>query len=164
MTVQIEKVILRNLAYNEEFSRKVLPFVKDEYFLEDEERLYFNRLYAHFIDYNKLPTMEAMVVDLKAQKVPAKIFDAAVILAEELNNSKNEPIDNAWLLDQTEEFCQNRAYYLAIIELVKISKGEEKNLSKSAAPEIMTKALAVSFDADVGHDYLRNADNRFEYY
>jgi replicative DNA helicase len=163
MAIQREKIILRNLQYNETFARKVLPHMREEYFLDDGDRLFFSTLYGHFAQYNSLPNYETMIVSLDKSKANAKAFDAAATMAEEFHANQNEPIDEEWLTHEAEEFCQDIAYYNAIIELVKLQK-EGNRLSKTAAPKIMESALAVSFNTDVGHDYLKNSDERYTYY
>ena len=167
MNIEREKIILRNIQYNELFARKVIPFIKEEYFLQDDERLFFSRLYAYFIQYNKLPTMEAMVIDINSQvKVPQPTVDGALKLVEDFNANKSEPIDDVWLLDQTEEFCKDQALYLATMEIVQIQSSTDKNarLTRTAIPAIMQKALAVSFDTNVGHNYLEGFDARYDFY
>ena len=161
----IENVILCNLQYNADYTRKVIPFLKKEYFSNPIERLYFERIEDFFKKYNALPTKDAISIDLQSQKVPQSIFDEAIKLAKEYElTNKKQVQDMAWLLENTERFCKDRSLYNALIEAVSISNGENKKLSTTAIPDILSKALSVSFDTNIGHDYISNADDRYDYY
>lgn len=164
MTIEIEKVILRNLQYNEDFARKVLPFIKEEYFLQDDDRLFFARLLKHFTDYNALPTKEAMILDIQNLKLNIDTLRSAIRMSEDFSKDLAQPVNKDWLLEQTEEFCKDKALYLALQEAIQIKDGNNKSLNKTAIPDIMAKALAVSFDSDIGHNYLKDTDKRYEFY
>ena len=164
MTVEIEKVILRNLQYNEDFARKVLPFIKEEYFLQQDDRLYFARLEKYFNEYNALPTKEAMVIDIQDLKTSQDIVTSSIKMAEDFSADKGSPVNTNWLMDQAEEFCRGKALYLALMESIAIADGNNSSLQKTAIPDILSKALAVSFDSDIGHDYLKDTDKRYEFY
>ena len=163
MTVEVEKIILRNLNYNEDFARKVMPFIKEEYFLQDDERLYFSRLEKHFVEYNALPTKEAIILDIQDLKLHADTVNSAVKMAEVFAEEQGTPVTTNWLMDEAEKFCKEKAVYLALMEAVQIQGGTSK-LGVSAIPDILMKACSVCFDSDVGHDYLNGFDKRHEFY
>lgn len=160
----ISEVILRNLQYNEEFIRKVNPFLKEEYFETAEEKIYYKSITGYFITYNKVPPKEAIQIDFQNMKIPQESFNILMEMSEKFEKDKNLPIEETWLLKETEQLCQDRAFHLALLQCVEIASGDNKQLSKTAAPDIMTKALSVSFDRNIGHNYMKDTDARFEYY
>ena len=154
----ISQLILNQLCTNEEFTRRALPFLKDVYF-ERGEKLLFAVL-SHFIDkYNTVPTEAALKVEL--QRIP-NISNEIMDLVSKAYQA--EPVDIQWALDETEKFCQERSIYLAIMESIQIIDGKHKELSNNAIPDILSKALAVSFDTNVGHDYIDASDSRYDFY
>lgn len=156
-----DTVIIGNLFANEQFCRKVLPFLKEEYFNSPSTKAVYSQINAHFQKYNTLPSREALLIDLTDAKGLGQDDFAA---AEDLvTNLKADPKDLGWLVDMTEKFCKNRALHNALMDCVAIMGGKSKMLD-AAMPEILTKALAVSFDNSVGHDYLEDAENRFKGY
>jgi len=165
MQQRIESLILRNLIHNEEFSRKVLPFLKDEYFMEHTDKLLYNEV-SNFIEkYNNLPTKEALVIELDDTNLKDDEFEAVTELINQLEVEKNEEPDIQWLLETTEKFCQDKAIYNAVVSSIQILDEPEKSKSdKGAIPELLTDALSVSFDPHVGHDYLLDSDERFDFY
>jgi replicative DNA helicase len=160
----LEKAILSNLAFNEEFSRKVIPFLRDDYFQDSSEKI-THKLIDQFIKkYNKLPTKESLLIDLAdAPNVNEQEFDKSKVYINELDvNYLNADIK--WLLDQTERFCQDRAIFNAIGKSVRILNNKESDLAKTAIPGLLQDALAVSFDNHVGHDFLEDSEARWKKY
>lgn len=153
----IQQTILRNLLTNETYLRRVVPFLKKEYF-EGEYKIVFNEVVSFVNKYNKLPTKESIQVDMTA----AGSFDQVSGLIDEV--FKAEPVNEDWLINSTEKWCQDRAIYLAIMESINIIDGKNQSLTKNAVPEILSDALGVSFDPNVGHDYIDDSDDRFEFY
>jgi replicative DNA helicase len=162
--VQIEKVILKNLVKNESFTRRVLPFLKSEYFTNEVERNIFNEIRDFTIKYNNLPTTDALLIEVDSLRgLTADQARDASTLIKDLN--ADEVDTNAdWLLDSTEKFCQEKAIYNAIMQSIEIMNNKGGTLTKGAIPDLLTQALAVTFDPNVGHDYLEDFEERFEYY
>ena len=153
----IQQTILRNLLSNEEYLRKVIPFLKKEYF-ESEHKILFNEVVSFVHKYNKLPTKESITVDMTAAGTLDKVSGLVDIVFTP------EPVNEDWLLNSTEKWCQDRAIYLAVMESINVIDGKNQSLTKNAVPEILSDALAVSFDTNVGHDYIDNSDDRFDFY
>ena len=153
----IQQTILRNLLSNEDYLRKVIPFLKKEYF-EAEHKVLFNEIVSFVNKYNKLPTKESITVDMTT----AGTLDSVSGLVDTVFTP--EEVNEEWLLNSTEKWCQDRAIYLAIMESINVIDGKNQSLTKNAVPEILSDALAVSFDTNVGHDYIDNSDDRFEFY
>jgi hypothetical protein len=166
MSVEREKIILRNLQYDEIYMRKVIPFMKADYFIQDDDKLYYNTLENYFTKYNALPSREAVVLALRAMKgVPVSFITSALTMADDFDRDKATPVNIEWLVNESEEFCQDKALYLAMLESLKIMESSNKDrLARTAIPEILTKANAVSFDSDIGHDYIKGFDERFAFY
>lgn len=153
----IQQTIIRNLLSNEEYLRKVIPFLKKEYF-EAEYKNVFNEIVSFVSKYNKLPTKETLTLDMTNNGS----FDPASELIDLVFTP--EKVNDEWLIDNTEKWCQDRAIYLAIMESINIIDGKHQSLTKQALPEILSDALGVCFDTNVGHDYIDNSDDRFEFY
>ena len=153
----IQQTIIRNLLSNEEYLRKVIPFLKKEYF-EAEYKNVFNEIVSFVSKYNKLPTKETLTLDMTNNGS----FDPAAELVDLVFTP--EKVNDDWLIDNTERWCQDRAIYLAIMESINIIDGKHQSLTKNALPEILSDALGVCFDTNVGHDYIDNSDERFEFY
>ena len=153
----IQQTIIRNLLSNEEYLRKVIPFLKKEYF-EAEYKNVFNEIVSFVSKYNKLPTKETLTLDMTNNGS----FDPAAELVDLVFTP--EKVNDEWLIDNTEKWCQDRAIYLAIMESINIIDGKHQSLTKQALPEILSDALGVCFDTNVGHDYIDNSDDRFEFY
>jgi replicative DNA helicase len=162
--MSLEKTILKNLLKNETYTRKVLPYLKDEYFTIEEERAVFREIENFIGKYNKAPTLDALAIELDAlanlTETQAKGVRAIV------DDLKADDIDTNtdWLIDSTEKFCQEKSIYLAIMNSIDIMNNPKSKLSKGAIPQLLADALAVSFDPNVGHDFLEQSDERFEYY
>lgn len=162
INANIEQTVLRNLLVNEGYMRRVLPFIKPEYF----EGVYSNlfKEVAKFVaKYNKLPTAESFKIELDDnQTMSDEHYRHAVEIIPEI--FKIEEIDDEWLYNKTEKWCQDRALFNAVMESISIIDGKHQDLTKNALPDILTKALSVSFDTNIGHDYLENIQERFDFY
>ena len=162
---RLETTILKNLLFNEDYARKILPFIKLEYFSDNTEKNVFKEIEEHIQHYKHLPTYESIVINFTESKslTEEQVRDA-VQLVREINADKEEPTDVDWLINQTEKFCQDRALYNAIMKSVKILDDKTQKENKGAIPKMLSDALGVSFDTSVGHDYMDDADARFEFY
>ena len=162
MPTNLEQTILRNLLTDESYMRKVLPFIKPDYF-EGIYRILFREAGKFVAKYNKLPNAEAFKIELdNADKLNDEQYNLAMDIVPQLFT--NDKVDDKWLLDTTEKWCQDRAIYLAIMESISIIDGKHEQLTKGALPDLLTKALGVGFDLQVGHDYVENAEDRFQFY
>jgi replicative DNA helicase len=158
----MELTILRNLLCNEQFYRKVIPFLKPEYFNEKYERILFEEIFNFSVKYNLMPTTEVLIINLQNRKdLNEDTYQKTVNTIGELHK---EPVEYNWLLDSTEKWCKERAIYLALLESINIADGENTKLSTDSIPNILQEALAVSFDEHVGHDYFENGSERYEFY
>ena len=162
MNIRIEQTILRKLLTDDEFMRKVLPFIKAENF-EGPYKTLFKEA-GKFVDkYNKLPTREAFLVELNEHSnLSNEAFSTAVDIAQNLFDG--DKVDEKWLLENTEKWCQDRAIYNAVMESITIIDGKHEKLTKNALPNLLQEALGVAFDTQVGHDYVEQAGERFEFY
>ncbi len=161
-TANVEQTILRNVLTDEKYMRKVLPFIKPDYF-QGAYRTLFKEVGKYVSKYNKLPSHESLVVELQEHsKMSSEQFQMSMDIIPHLFT--NEQIDEAWLIDTTEKWCQDRAIHNAIMESISIIDGKHDSLTKGALPDLLTKALGVSFDKKVGHDYVENAEQRYEFY
>ena len=162
MSEQFEKTLLSNLIFNEEFTRKVIPFLQDDFFKDRDQVTLFNIINNFVLKYNNLPTKEAISVELSNNKTLTE--DEFKNTNQLLNSLTYEEVEPQWLLDTTERFCKDRAVYNAVLKGIKIIDGKDKKHTPEAIPSILSDALAVSFDTHIGHDYLNQTDDRFEYY
>ncbi|HIK67600.1 MAG TPA: DNA primase [Flavobacteriales bacterium] len=162
--MRTETAILKNLLQNEEYTRKVLPFLKMEYFTENADKIVYDKVNDFVIKYNTLPSKEALVIELQEMKINEEEFKESIELLDEINSNSEEYTDINWLLDITEKFCQDKAIYNAVVESISILDNPKSTADKGAIPDILSDALAVSFDPHVGHDYLDDSDARFDYY
>ena len=159
---RIERTALKNLIHNEEYTRKVLPFLKVDYFEDRSEKIIFTEIERFISQYNKTPTKETLQIDIgKRKDLNEKEYENIVNLISTLNK---EEVDLDWLVNTTEKFCKDRAIHNAIMEGIHIIDGRDKNHTPEAIPEILADALAVGFDRQVGHDYLSDTEKRFDYY
>ena len=162
MTEKIEQSIFRNLLCNEEYYRKVLPFLKADYFQEIDERVIFEEIQDFSVEYEKLPTKEVLEINLQNRNdLTEDVYKESIT---KINQFSTEWVDKDWLVNTTEKWCKDRAIYNALLQSIKIADGADKNLSRDAIPSILQEALAVSFDEYIGHDYVDNAEQRYEYY
>ena len=158
----LEQTILRNILTDEDYMRKVLPFIKPDYF-EGVYRILFREAGKFVGKYNKLPTAESFKIELdQSDKLTGEQYVMAVDILPQLFSK--ETIDERWLLDTTEKWCQDRAIYNAIMESIPIIDGKHETMTKGALPDLLSKALGVAFDTNVGHDYVENSEERFDYY
>ena len=158
----IEITILKNLIHNDEYSRKVIPFINKEYFEEFHQKIIFEEVCTFIVKYNSLPTKETLIIESEkrtdiTEDVFGKIQDCVGLLDD-------TPNDLQWLLDTTEKWCKDRAIYLALVESIAIADGNNDKKNQDAIPSILSDALAVSFDNQVGHDYLEDYEQRYESY
>ena len=159
---KIEVTILKNLLSNEDYLRKVLPFIKDEYFSEKSELTVFKSIVDFVNKYNTVPTIEALEITLQKSKETEQVFKESVELLKTLQAT--EKINTQWLLDETERFCKDKAVYNAIYRSIGILNDNDKVYTKDSIPSLLQEALGVSFDRSIGHDYYDDAENRYEYY
>ena len=160
--INIEQTIIRNVICNEEYMRKVLPFLKVEYF-QDIHKLLFKEIGIYVSKYNKLPSMESFKIEIdQSDKFNEQSYSQAMDILPDLFNT--DSVDEKWLLDTTEKWCQDRAVYNAVMESITIIDGKHKKLTKNAIPEVLQDALAVSFDTNIGHDYIEDAESRYDFY
>ena len=159
----IENAIFGNLVYNEEYARKCIPFLKEEYFSTQDQKALFRLIKGYVDKYNSFPTKEVMAIDLSnTEGINEDTFKNCKELISGLTHDKATKID--WLLDQTEKFCQDKAIYNAIMASIGILDDSTGKTSKGAIPQILIDALAVSFDTHIGHDFLEDADTRYDFY
>ena len=159
----IEKTILANLIHNEQYTRKVLPFIKGDYFSDRTERTVFEEIQKFVDKYNDLPNQNALEVELDSRKdLNEEDYKRVLSVVTELKKDDNVIFD--WLVETTEDFCKDKAVYNAIVDGIAIIDGKDKKRGVDALPTILTDALAVGFDNRIGHDYLLDTDERFEFY
>ena len=159
---RVETTILNNLLFNEEYTRKVLPFLRPEYFEEKCDTLVFEQISSFLTQYDKLPTKEVLNIELqKRVDLSQDEYSLVTRLVESLVPTES---DRTWVLDTTESWCKERAIYLALMESIKIADGQDEKKSADAIPSILSDALSVGFDQHVGHDYINDSKDRFEYY
>ena len=159
---RIELLILRNLIYNEEYTRKVIPFIKDDYFEEQNQKIIFQEISSFIQEYNKLATKEILSIEVeKRNDINDSNFKEVVDIISSLEDEVGE-LD--WLIDSTEKWCRDRAIYLALMESIQLADGKDDSKGRDAIPSILSDALGVSFDNNIGHDYLLNYEDRYDFY
>jgi replicative DNA helicase len=154
---------MKNLLTNEEYTRKVLPYLKAEYFLDPSEKFLFNCINEYIDQYNNLPSVEALSVIVNDSTVTDNILEETNVIVSSINTLESD-FDLEWLYDTTEEFCQDKAIYNTIMESVNIIEGKHDLFTKNHIPEMMSDAISISFDVNVGHDYIEDSDQRFDFY
>jgi len=159
---RIEKVILRNLVYNEEYLRKVLPFIEPDYFNDRNERVVFEHITKYAAEYNSLITKEVLQIEIEDRRDITQ--DEVKNIYGTINELEDIECDFEWLSDTTEKWCRDRAIYLALMESIKIADGQDDKKNRDAIPTILSDALSVSFNRNVGHDYLEDYEERYELY
>ena len=158
----VEILILRNLLYNEEYLRKVIPFIKTDYFEQPVQKVIFEEIWNFVQEYNQATTKEVLCIEIeKRSDITDTTFKEITQLISYL---EDVPTDYDWLLDTTEKWCRDRAIYLALMESIALADGKDKEKDRDAIPSILSDALAVSFDTHVGHDYLLDYGARYESY
>jgi replicative DNA helicase len=159
----IEQVILSNLIYNEQYVRRVSPFLNESLFHDKNERILYKAVQSFISKYNTPPTKEAVIISLdKNKSINEDEYKTIVSILEELSADESTNFD--WLINETEKFCKDKAVYNAIMESIHIIDGKSKDKSDTAIPEILSDALAVSFDTHIGHDYIEDAEERYDFY
>jgi len=161
MKDRLENIILGNLLDNDEYFRKVLPFLKPEYF-SGIHRILLNKIQTYSLKYNKAPTKQALAISIEEDRHVSE--GELPALGEWLENNMVFTSDPQWLLDETEKYCKDKAIYNAIMEGIQIIDGRNSDLGPNALPDLLSKALQVGFDNNIGHDYIENADSRYEFY
>lgn len=159
---RIELVILKNLIFNDSYSRRVLPFMKAEYFSDACEKIVFEKISEFILKYDARPSKEALLIaasrdDKISTEIESNVKDMIV-------SFENNSVDEKWLIEQTEEWCKDRAIYIALLSSIKIADDKKSKFSRGNIPKMLTDALAVSFDPNVGHSYLDDTDARYEGY
>ena len=159
---RIENLILRSLVYNEKYSRKVIPFIEPDYFHDSSERVLFEEIAQYMVKYNSRPSKEALGIEVEARsdltESEVQNLRETLLVFDEVTGT------DQWMMDSTEKWCKKQAIYNALMESVSIANGDSKQKTEDAIPSILSDALAVSFDSNVGHDYIENAEERFEFY
>jgi len=161
MSNRLESVILENLLNNEEYARQVLPFLQEDYFHERPDKLIFKQIHSHFDDFNKAPDKAALIIAAEDFNINKSEYDHVVEAIESLGEASQQ---TEWLMQKTEDFCKDKAVFNAIMKSINIIEGKDPKFSKEALPAILQDALAVSFDKSVGHDFVIDADARYDFY
>ena len=159
---EIENLVIKNLLLNEEYVRKALPFIKSDYFADTTGKKLFEVVSKYFVEYSALPTKEALVIDVG--QLEGISDDQHKQIVESIFKIDNEESDYEWILDTTENWCKERALYLALMSSIKIAEGNDEKRATGAIPTILSEALAVTFDNHIGHDYLEDYEERYEFY
>lgn len=162
MAKKIETLILNNLLNKENYLRKVIPFIKDEYFTDWAERKIFKHIQTFVDTYNAPPSTEALHIILQNDKTITE--DEFSKMSEIIQTFNDEQTNDEWLLNETEKFCKDKAVYNAIVQSIQIIDGKDLNHNPDGIPAILQEALGVCFDSSVGHDYINDAESRYEYY
>ena len=161
LTQRIEQIILTNLIHNEDFTRKVIPFIKTEYFQDGVEKVVFETIWNYVENYKANPTIETLVIDVQKVVQNEEQHKACLEYIEKISPGNS---DQEWLIKETEEWCKERAVYNAILNGIHIIDGKDKKRTPEVLPSILSEALAVSFDTNIGHDYTEQSEDRFEFY
>ena len=159
--LRLEQTILSNLIHNEDFARTAIPFIKDEYFQDGIEKVIFQTILNYTNQYSVNPTIEALSIDVQKKSLNEEQFKQAV---EDLSGIEKTDTDLQWLLDQTEQWCKDKAIYNAILNGIHIIEGKDREQTPDALPGILSEALSVSFDTNIGHDYMEQSEDRYEFY
>jgi replicative DNA helicase len=163
--MNLERAIFNNLLNNETYARKTIPFLKPEYFHNRNDKVVFELINAYVMEYNAFPTKEAMLVDLNNRdNISEDQFKECKEIVEEIPDQPDQLSNVDWLVDQTEKFCQDKAIYNAIMASIQVMDDKSGKLSKGSIPQLLSDALAVSFDTSIGHDFIEDAESRFEFY
>ena len=158
----VEDLILSNLIHNEGYGRKVIPFLRTEYFHNKIDRVLFDSIDTYVQTYNSFPNQTALDVEVQDNRGLSE--DEYKLVKEKLNALESKPADLQWLVDQTEKFCKDKAIYNAISASIKIIDDKTGKLTQGSIPSLLEAALAVSFDTHIGHDFIDDAEDRYEFY
>jgi len=160
--MSIERVILSNLLHNDEYARKVIPFLKTEYFQDYSERVVFDLVDDYVKKYNEFPSLTAIAIELTEKEgLNDQVFENTKNILSSLEKTE---VKLDWLIDNTEKWCQDKALYLGIMKSISIMDDKSGSLTKGAIPQILSDALAVSFDNHIGHNFIDDAETRFDFY
>ena len=158
----VELLVLRSLLYNEDYARKVVPFIRGDYFEPPSQKIVFEEVSEFITEYDELPSKEALYIEVeKREDVNEEIYKQVKELIGVLDDS---PADQDWLVNTSEKWCRDRAIYLALMESIQLADGKDDKKGRDAIPSILSDALAVSFDNNIGHDYLQDYEERYESY
>jgi len=159
---RIETTILRNLICNEDYARKVIPFIQPDYFEQRSEKVIFEEVTQFIVKYNSSITIEALNIEIENR---TDLTESEISEVRDINASLTDAVvEQQWLLDTTEKWCRDRSIYLALMESIQIADGNDEKKTRDAIPTILSDALAVSFDNHIGHDYLQDYEDRYESY
>jgi len=159
----IETTVLAGLLHNEDYMRRVVPFLSEEYFGDFTEKMVYKSITDYIIDYNNTPTKSALKIAIdEKSNISDDQYTSIVELIESLEYDPKTDID--WIVDKTEKFCQDKAVFNAVREAILVLDGNHQDLDKGSIPDLLTKALGVSFDQNIGHDFLEQAEDRFDFY
>ena len=158
----IESTIIKNLVGDDTYVRKVIPYIKPEYFNEYSDKILFDIINNFVVTYGQTPTKEVLSIEVDNRKDLNE--DSYKQLQVKIDDIDNTEVDSQWLLDATEKWCKQRAVYLALLDSVKIADGQDDKRTEDAIPSILQEALAVSFDDHIGHDYIEDYADRFDFY
>ena len=161
-SMSIERTILAQLISNEEFTRKTIPFLKEEYFQEKPDKIVFQEIKKFIEKYNNLPTKESLLIELDNRRDISDTEHNSII--DSMKSLEIKDFNKKWLMDNTEKFCKDKAVYNAILQGINIIQGKDKKYTAEAIPEILSDALAVGFDTNIGHDYTTDGESRFDFY
>jgi hypothetical protein len=161
MTNSLQTVILQNLLTDEAFCRKTIPHLKTDYF-EGPHRHVYNLILDFVVKFNKLPNPTALLIELEHSAYSGNASDYIEVIESLVPPAEKPELE--WLLEKTEKWCKDRAVYLAIMESISIIDGKSKDKSEGHIPDLLQKALSVTFDSNVGHDYITNSDDRYNFY
>ncbi|MGA1443889.1 MAG: DnaB-like helicase C-terminal domain-containing protein, partial [Methylophilaceae bacterium] len=159
---RLELTILKNLIFNEDYARKVIPFIQPEYYEQRVEKIVFEEIVKFIVKYGSSITIEALNIEIDNRRDLSESENKEII--ELLSKLNDIPVDAKWILDVTEKWCRDRAIYLALMESIHIADGNDEKKGRDAIPSILSDALAVSFDNNIGHDYLVDYEGRYDYY
>ena len=159
---RLELTILKNLIFNEDYARKVIPFIQPEYYEQRVEKIVFEEIVKFIVKYGSSITIEALNIEIDNRRDLSESENKQI--GELLSKLNDSPVDEKWILDVTEKWCRDRAIYLALMESIHIADGNDEKKGRDAIPSILSDALAVSFDNNIGHDYLVDYDERYDYY
>ena len=159
---RIETTILRNLVFDEDYARKVIPFIQPDFFEINTEKTIFQEIVHFIVKYNSTITQEALQIEIENR---TDLNEDEIKQSRDIISSlHNSLVDSQWLLDITEKWCRDRAIYIALMESIHIADGNDEKKNRDAIPSILSEALAVSFDNHIGHDYLQDYEERYESY
>ena len=159
---RLEITILRNLIFNEDYARKVIPFIQPEYFEKRTEKIFFEETVKFIVKYGSSITTEALNIEIENRRDLTETENKEIV--ELFSKLNNDAVDKQWILDTTEKWCRDRAIYIALMESIHIADGQDGKKDRDAIPSILQEALAIGFDNNIGHDYINDYEKRFDYY